>query len=47
MRKKLKEIEMIKEKDASTLEKDQIEKMNREHEILTQIDELAKQIGES
>ena len=46
LRKKLKEIESLKEKNRSTLEKEQIDKLKREQDILQQIDHLAKLIGE-
>lgn len=42
LRKKLKEIESLKGKDTSTLEKDQLDKLLREDEILEQIEELVK-----
>lgn len=42
LRKKLKEIEQLKSKDAATLEKDQLDKLERESEIVYQIEELAK-----
>lgn len=42
LRKKLKEIELLKLKDAATLEKDQLDKLEREFEIVNQIEQLAK-----
>lgn len=46
LRKKMKEIESLKQKDVSILEKEQIEKINREEEILEQIEQLAKLVEE-
>lgn len=46
LRKKLKEIESLKLKQADNLEKEQLDKIKRENEILEQIEQLAKQVGE-
>ena len=42
LRKKLKEIESLKSKDTSTLEKEQLDKLKREDELLEQIEQFAK-----
>jgi len=47
LRKKLKEIESLKEKRRDTIhEQEQLDKIAREHEILEQIEQLARQVGE-
>ena len=44
LRKKLKEIDSLRSKDRKTLEKDQLEKLNRYQEVKQQIQELSSEI---